>query len=124
MKKSLILIWIAGGIFFNHTGAMAHGDNEPQNDLGKVTEQFRRGGKKVPGSVNGAHHHFGSTSSGGHSHQPAPPVDSPPNYKVLGVFGMINLSFILIGAWQKFSRRKGNAHGHPGKKAKSGTKAC
>jgi hypothetical protein len=35
-------------------------------------------------------------------------VETPPNYKVLGSYGAVNLSFILIGVWNKWFRRKGN----------------
>jgi hypothetical protein len=37
-----------------------------------------------------------------------PVVETPPNYKVLGSYGAVNLSFILIGVWNKWFRRKGN----------------
>lgn len=36
-----------------------------------------------------------------------PVVETPPNYKVLGAYGTVNLSFILIGVWNKWFRRKG-----------------
>jgi hypothetical protein len=36
-----------------------------------------------------------------------PVVETPPNYKVLGTYGAVNLSFILIGVWTKWFRRKG-----------------
>ncbi len=32
--------------------------------------------------------------------------DGSPNYKVLGTYGAVNLSFILIGVWNKWIRRK------------------
>lgn len=36
-----------------------------------------------------------------------PVVETPPNYKVLGTYGALNFSFILIGVWNKWFRRKG-----------------
>jgi hypothetical protein len=36
-----------------------------------------------------------------------PVVETLPNYKVLGSYGAVNLSFILIGVWNKWFRRKG-----------------
>lgn len=36
-----------------------------------------------------------------------PVVETPPNYKVLGTYGAVNLSFILKGVWNKWFRRKG-----------------
>jgi hypothetical protein len=44
--------------------------------------------------------------SGGHDHH-APAVETPPNYKILGTYGAVNLLFILIGIWNKWFRRKG-----------------
>jgi hypothetical protein len=35
-------------------------------------------------------------------------VETPPNYKVLGTYGVVNLSFILFGVWNKWFRREGN----------------
>jgi hypothetical protein len=44
----------------------------------------------------------GHESEGHHG----PVVETPPNYKVLGTYGAINLSFIMIGVWNKWFRRK------------------
>jgi hypothetical protein len=46
----------------------------------------------------------GHESEGHHG----PVVETPPNYKVLGTYGAVNLSFILIGVWNKWFRRKEN----------------
>lgn len=51
------------------------------------------------GQVEGGHE-----SEGHHG----PVVETPPNYKVLGTFGAVNLSFILMGVWNKWFRRKEN----------------
>ncbi|MGO4886560.1 hypothetical protein ACJ2A9_02285 [Anaerobacillus sp. MEB173] len=37
--------------------------------------------------------------------------ETPPNYIVLGSFGVINLSFLLYGAWHKWLKRRGNING-------------
>ena len=42
-----------------------------------------------------------------HDHHAAV-VEVPPNYKVLGSYGAVNLLFILIGVWNKWFRRKGD----------------
>jgi hypothetical protein len=42
-----------------------------------------------------------------HDHHAAVVV-VPPNYKVLGSYGAVNLLFILIGVWNKWFRRKGD----------------
>jgi hypothetical protein len=43
---------------------------------------------------------------GGHGHGGADLVEKPANMKVLGTFGVINLSFILIGIRNKWFKRK------------------
>jgi hypothetical protein len=48
--------------------------------------------------------------SGGHSHEPV--KEKPANIKVLGTFGGVNLSFIVIGVWNKWFRRKDGSHGN------------
>jgi hypothetical protein len=49
--------------------------------------------------------------SGGEAHDhPAAVVETPPNYKVLGTYGAVNLLFILIGIWNKWFRRKGDVN--------------
>jgi hypothetical protein len=45
-------------------------------------------------------------AEGGHGHGGANLVEEPANMKVLGTFGAINLSFILIGIWNKWFKRK------------------
>jgi hypothetical protein len=61
--------------------------------------------------MEGMNHESGSDMEGGnskeaHNHHAAV-VEVPPNYKVLGTYGAINLSFILIGVWNKWFRRRG-----------------
>jgi hypothetical protein len=41
-----------------------------------------------------------------HGHGGANLIEKPANMKVLGTFGAINLSFILIGIWNKWFTRK------------------
>lgn len=43
---------------------------------------------------------------GGHGHGGENLVEKPANMKVLGTFGAINLSFVLIGIWNKWFKRK------------------
>ncbi|MDP4169311.1 MAG: hypothetical protein Q8906_01800 [Bacillota bacterium] len=44
------------------------------------------------------------------NHEPV--KETPPNIKVLGTFGVINFSFIALGIWAKFFRRKGGSGGN------------
>lgn len=56
--------------------------------------------------TSGTDTHTSANSEGGeHSHGTAV-VETPPNYRVLGTFGAINAFFLLIGAWNKWFRRK------------------
>ncbi|MEH7748941.1 hypothetical protein V7659_28595 [Neobacillus drentensis] len=48
--------------------------------------------------------------SGGHGHEPV--KEKPANMKVLGTFGAVNLSFIVIGVWNKWFRRKDVSNGN------------
>jgi len=48
--------------------------------------------------------------SGGHGHEPV--KEKPANLKVLGTFGAFNLSFIVIGVWNKWVRRKDGSNGN------------
>lgn len=48
--------------------------------------------------------HEEETEDGGHGNIEY--VEKPANVKVLGIFGAINLSFILFGIWNKWLRRQ------------------
>lgn len=39
-----------------------------------------------------------------------PVKETPPNMKILGTFGVVNLLFILMGIWNKWFRRKDGAY--------------
>ncbi|WP_144548653.1 hypothetical protein [Bacillus sp. X1(2014)] len=55
-------------------------------------------GPDMEGNSGAAHDHHGTV------------VESPPNYKVLGTYGAVNLSFVLIGVWNKWFRRMGDVN--------------
>lgn len=46
-----------------------------------------------------------------HGHEPV--KEKPANMKVLGTYGAVNLSFIVIGVWNKWFRRKDVSNGNP-----------
>lgn len=48
----------------------------------------------------------------GSSHTHEPVAEQPANLKVLGSFGAVNLSFIVIGVWNKWFRRKDGSDGN------------
>lgn len=55
----------------------------------------------------------GMDMDGGNQDHHGQVVESPPNYKVLGTYGAVNLLFILIGIWNKWFKRKGDVNnGH------------
>jgi hypothetical protein len=41
-----------------------------------------------------------------------PIKETPPNAKVLGTYGAVNLSFIIFGVWNKWFRRKDGSDGN------------
>lgn len=41
-----------------------------------------------------------------------PVKETPANIKILGTYGAVNLSFILIGIWSKWFRRKDGSNGY------------
>lgn len=48
----------------------------------------------------------------GSSHTHEPVTEKPANLKVLGTYGAVNLSFIMIGVWNKWFRRKDGSDGN------------
>lgn len=48
----------------------------------------------------------------GHSHSEAQVKETPANIKVLGTYGAVNSSFIIIGVWNKWFRRKDDSDGN------------
>lgn len=130
MEKRFIALFVLAFIFSFNLSVMAdegHGDSVKQ-----ATEKFKEGtneqeghseetathsdaGKAhdeeedVHGEKEGAHEDGAEAHEGGargDDHH-GPVVETPPNYKVLGTYGAVNLSFILIGVWNKWFRRKG-----------------
>ncbi|MFB5197128.1 hypothetical protein ACE198_19755 [Neobacillus sp. KR4-4] len=63
--------------------------------------------------MEGMDHESGTDMEGSgdedHDHH-GPVVESPPNYKVLSTYGAVNLSFVLIGVWNRWFRRKGDVN--------------
>ena len=99
MKGKWLLIIILVVVFSGGRIAFADGDH------GKVPSTS---------SLNGQSEHdmegMDMEGSGGHSHEPV--KEEPANLKVLGTFGAINLSFIVIGVWNKWFRRKDGSSGN------------
>lgn len=71
----------------NHSSTTDHSESESSHENHSVEDS-----------------HSSVDTEATHSHGPV--IETPPNYKVLGTYGAINLSFILIGIWNKWFRRK------------------
>jgi DNA mismatch repair ATPase MutL len=97
-----------------------HGSSDDHSDQEKGTHEEKGHGSSDDHSdqEKGIHEEEGHGTSddnsnqdeGGHESEGhhGPVVETPPNYKVLGTYGAVNLSFILIGVWNKWFRRKEN----------------
>ncbi|WP_053368228.1 hypothetical protein [Bacillus sp. FJAT-27245] len=121
MEKWLPLLAAVVLIFSFSLNTSADAGHSHEQDVLNAAQKFRNGGKDSPHSGHESgnkeatgHRHDGSSGGGSHSHGPV--TETPPNMKILGTFGGINLVFILIGIWNKWSRRKGDEHGNSGKK--------
>jgi len=96
--------------------AQADEGHSHSNNLSEDIKMFMNDEQSVGGSHEGhsmtseeegnnSSTHDESSNGGGHGHG-GEVIETPPNYKVLSVFGAINLSFIVIGLWNKRWRRK------------------
>lgn len=79
--------------FREQTPAESHGGLPNHEDMPNMTPEEHQNMPSEP-------------SNEGHGHDGLPVAETPPNYKVLGVFGTINAGFILFGIWNKWLRRK------------------
>lgn len=96
MKRIFLTLLALAFIFPFAVTALAHGEPSHDENIKQVTEKFRNG-NSIASNIDG---HHGTV------------VETQPNYKVLGTFGAVNLSFILIGVWNKWSRRREKLYGN------------
>ncbi|MEW9668138.1 hypothetical protein [Ammoniphilus sp. 3BR4] len=124
MKAAMAVLALASILWFS-TGVWADGTHQPptaaelKGDSEELQHSENHTDSNKPHADEGHNTHTGysdieNPSSDGHGtgnsdegHH-GPVVETPPNYKVLGTFGAINLVFILIGIWNKLLKRKGN----------------
>jgi hypothetical protein len=108
--------------------ALATGDHQNQDNSTSATHQMDDGSSMEGMDMSGDHSSDGHDMEGmdmsgsgtdmegmdmegeGHGHEPV--AETPPNVKVLGTFGAINLFFILIGICVKWFNRKGDLYGN------------
>jgi hypothetical protein len=83
----------------NHDTSASHTDDH--KSVGTQQEDHGTADSHTEEKIDSEH---GGESAGHHG----PVVETPPNYKILGAYGALNLSFIMIGVWNKWFRRKGN----------------
>lgn len=131
MKKGFISLFVLAFIFSFNLSVLA--DEGHDDNIKKATENFKNGtngdhseevdahekeanahSEEGDGHSEAADAHSDAEEEEGHGDEAkagdhhGPLVETPPNYKVLGSYGAVNLSFILIGVWNKWFRRKGN----------------
>lgn len=90
----------------DHSTNDAHSDSEGETDNHATIDAHSEGADDHAtddGHSDEEAEHAEEADAGHHG----PVVETPPNFKVLGSFGAVNLSFILIGIWNKWIRRKG-----------------
>ncbi|MED1468647.1 hypothetical protein [Bacillus salipaludis] len=130
MKSKWLFIIILVIVFSGGRMAMAHEGNQkmPSTSSGNQHSEHNMEGMEMSGEhTTDSHDMEGMEMSGdqstdnhdmegmdmegsGHSHGPV--IEKPANLKVLGTYGAVNLSFILIGIWNKWFRRKDGSNGN------------
>ena len=127
MKKTFLFIFALAFIFSFDVRAFADEGHSHTPNLKQATENLKKdtsggGGANMNHEsgtdMEGMNHDSGTDmegmdmdGSGGETHDHhGPVVETPPNYKVLGTYGAVNLSFVLLGVWNKWFRRKGDVN--------------
>ncbi|PLS02886.1 hypothetical protein [Neobacillus cucumis] len=127
MKGKWVLIIILVVVFSGGRIALADGDHSKVPSTSNLNGQSEHnmegmdmsGGKNHDTQSTSSNHNASDghdmegmdmEGSGGHSHEPV--KEEPANLKVLGTFGAVNLSFIVIGVWNKWFRRKDGSSGN------------
>lgn len=84
-----------------------HSEYEETHNSMTVEEHHDSMTEEEHGSDEAATHDdsVSNEEGGGHGHGDV--KETQPNYKILGTYGAVNASFILIGIWNKWIRRKG-----------------
>jgi hypothetical protein len=110
-------IALANGEHQNHDQPISNSQEVKNNhdiDSGSDMEEMDMSGKDknmdMSGSKEGDSMEGMDMEEGGHGHKAV--KEKPANQKVLGAFGAVNLSFIVIGVWSKWFRRKDDTGGN------------
>jgi hypothetical protein len=123
LKVKLLLMIFLMIVFSSGRMAMAHGDDQKMQSTsslngngqsGNTMEGMDMSGKDknmdMSGSKEGDSMEGMDMEEGGHGHEAV--KEKPANQKVLGAFGAVNLSFIVLGVWNKWFRRKDDTGGN------------
>jgi hypothetical protein len=132
LKVKLLLMIFLMIVFSSGRMAMAHGDDQKMQSTsslngngqsGNTMEGMDMSGKDKNMDMSGKDKNMDMSGSkegdsmegmdmeeGGHGHEAV--KEKPANQKVLGAFGAVNLSFIVIGVWNKWFRRKDDTGGN------------
>jgi hypothetical protein len=87
-----------------HHNENEHSENSMEGmDMNGKDKNMDMSGSKKGDNMEGM-------NMGGNSSEPL--KETPANLKVLGTYGAVNLSFIVIGVWNKWFRRKGGFDGN------------
>ena len=137
MKKLFLFLFALAFIFSFNVRALANEGHSHSPNIKQATENLKKNHDESSGEAASMNHDSGNDmegmdmegmnqdsgsdmegmdmeNNGGKSHDHnAAVVEVPPNYKVLGTYGAVNLLFILVGVWNKWFRRKGDLNnGH------------
>lgn len=108
------MIVFSGGRF-----AMAHGGDQTVPSTSGLNENGQSGNTMAGMDMSGKDKNMdmssskkGNSMAGMDMGESKRVTEKPANLKVLGSFGAVNLSFIVIGVWNKWFRRKDGTDGN------------
>ncbi|MCQ6281528.1 hypothetical protein [Bacillus sp. EB600] len=108
----LVFVLAGGGMAMAHGGDMKMPSTSSLNGSGNSTNSMQgmdMSGKDKNMDMSGSNQD-GNMAGMDMGEQPI--KETPPNVKVLGTYGAVNLSFIIIGVWNKWFRRKDGLDGN------------
>jgi hypothetical protein len=114
VKGKWLIFIILALVFSGGRIAMAHGSDNvapstSNGNSGNSMEGMDMNGKDKNMDMSGTQK---NDNMEGMQMDEKPIKEAPPNAKVLGTYGVVNASFILIGIWNKWFRRKGGSNGN------------
>lgn len=122
-KRMLVMVLFVFALFSGSGLVMAHGSGSMGNMQGNSMQGMDMSGKDKNMDMSGKDKNMdmGSTNQqkdmqgmnmAGDSHSSAAVKEKPANLKILGTYGAVNLSFIVIGIWNKWFRREDESDGN------------